>query len=51
MGAVSALSNGKKLLNDWSREKILTFVDVPMSGGDEKKWLQAGTVLFLKSQF
>ena len=31
------------------RDKILTFVQVP-SGGDENKWLQAGAVLFLDDQ-
>ena len=31
------------------RDKILTFVQVP-SGGEENKWLQAGTVLFLDDQ-
>jgi hypothetical protein len=39
------------LYHSEDREKILTFVDVPIVGGDEKKWLQAGTVLFLKNQF
>ncbi len=39
------------LYHSEAREKILTFVDVPISGADEKKWLQAGTVLFLKNQF
>ena len=31
------------------RDKILTFVQVP-SGGEDNKWLQAGTVLFLDDQ-
>ncbi|TRY75069.1 hypothetical protein TCAL_08574 [Tigriopus californicus] len=30
------------------REKIVSYMDVP-SGGDNHKWLQAGTVLFLNS--
>ena len=29
------------------REKILAFVDVPASGGDENKWLKAGIVLYI----
>ena len=37
------------LYNTNLRDKILTFVQVP-SGGEEHKWLQAGTVLFLDDQ-
>lgn len=38
------------LYNTNLRDKVLTFVQVPTTGGDENKWLQAGTVLFLDDQ-
>ena len=37
------------LYNTNLRDKILTFLQVP-SGGEENKWLQAGSVLFLDDQ-
>ena len=37
------------LYNTNLRDKILTFLQVP-SGGEENKWLQAGTVLYLDDQ-
>lgn len=37
------------LYNTNMRDKILTFVQVP-SGGEDNKWLKAGTVLFLDDQ-